>query len=485
MKNSEQIIRTRFAPSPTGYLHIGGARTALFSWLFAKQRQGTFILRIEDTDIGRSMQASVDAILEGLRWLQIDWDEGPYFQSQRMERYQEVIQYLVKKGKAYPCYCSKERLTELHNTQLKNKQKPRYDRFCRDKQSSAHNASDPFVMRFRNPIEGTVVFDDMIHGTISITNSELDDLIIVRSDGTPTYNFTVVIDDWDMKITHVIRGDDHINNTPRQINILNALDADLPRYAHVPMILGLDGKRLSKRHGAVSVLQYWDDGFLPDALINYLVRLSWAYGNQEIFSREEMINLFNINVVSHSPATFNPKKLLWLNQHYLKNQNPMLIMNAFAAQLIKLGIDYQRGPALEQVISLQAGRTKTLKEMAERSRYFFEDTIEYESKAAEKYLHLKIAKPLRLFRDRLAQLFSWEKELIHQTIIEVSEAYQLKLGQLAQPIRVAVTGDIVSPPIDATLYLIGRDLVLHRLDRAIDFLQIPVFFNKKRARLPI
>ncbi|MFW0060548.1 MAG: glutamate--tRNA ligase [Coxiella endosymbiont of Dermacentor nuttalli] len=481
MKNSEQIIRTRFAPSPTGYLHIGGARTALFNWLFAKQRQGTFILRIEDTDIGRSMQASVDAILESLRWLQIDWDEGPYFQSQRMERYQEVIQYLVKQGKAYPCYCSKERLIELHNAQLKNKQKPRYDRFCRDKQSNTHNASDPFVVRFRNPIEGTVVFNDMIHGTISITNSELDDLIIVRTDGTPTYNFTVVIDDWDMKITHVIRGDDHINNTPRQINILNALDADLPRYAHVPMILGLDGKRLSKRHGAVSVLQYWDDGFLPDAFANYLVRLSWAYGNQEIFSREEMINLFDINVVSHSPATFNPKKLLWLNQHYLKNQNPMLIMNAFAAQLIKLGIDYRRGPALEQVISLQAGRTKTLKEMAEHSRYFFEDMIEYKSKAAEKYLHLKIAKPLRLFRDRLAQLFSWEKELIHQTIIEVSEAYQLKLGQLAQPIRVAVTGDIVSPPIDATLYLIGRDLVLHRLDRAIDFLQIPVFFNKKRA----
>ncbi|MFW0056008.1 MAG: glutamate--tRNA ligase [Coxiella endosymbiont of Dermacentor silvarum] len=481
MKNSEQIIRTRFAPSPTGYLHIGGARTALFNWLFAKQRQGAFILRIEDTDIGRSMQASVDAILESLRWLQIDWDEGPYFQSQRMERYQEVIQYLVKQGKAYPCYCSKERLIELHNAQLKNKQKPRYDRFCRDKQSNTHNASDPFVVRFRNPIEGTVVFDDMIHGTISITNSELDDLIIVRTDGTPTYNFTVVIDDWDMKITHVIRGDDHINNTPRQINILNALDADLPRYAHVPMILGLDGKRLSKRHGAVSVLQYWDDGFLPDAFANYLVRLSWAYGNQEIFSREEMINLFDINVVSHSPATFNPKKLLWLNQHYLKNQNPMLIMNAFAAQLIKLGIDYRRGPALEQVISLQAGRTKTLKEMAEHSRYFFEDMIEYKSKAAEKYLHLKIAKPLRLFRDRLAQLFSWEKELIHQTIIEVSEAYQLKLGQLAQPIRVAVTGDIVSPPIDATLYLIGRDLVLHRLDRAIDFLQIPVFFNKKRA----
>ncbi len=474
MKNSDQIIRTRFAPSPTGYLHIGGARTALFSWLFAKQHQGIFILRIEDTDVDRSTQASVDAILDGLRWLQIDWEEGPYFQSQRIERYREAIQYLREKEQAYPCYCSKERLIKLRNTQLKNKQKPRYDGFCRDKQPRHRHTGDLFVIRFRNPTEGLVVFDDMIRGTISIANSELDDLIIARTDGTPTYNFTVVVDDWDMKITNVIRGDDHINNTPRQINILKALGADLPRYAYVPMILGSDGKRLSKRHGAVSVLQYRDEGYLPDSLINYLVRLGWAHGDQEIFSRDEMINLFDINAVSRSPAAFNPEKLLWLNQHYLKTQSPILMTEALATQLIKLGIDYRKGPSLEQVISIQAERTKTLKEMAERSRYFFEDVIEYEPKAVVNNLRPEITKPLQLVRDRLAQLQSWEKELIHQMIIEVAEACQLKLGQLAQPIRVAMTGDTISPPIDATLYLIGRDSVLRRLDRAVAFLHTPI-----------
>ena len=477
MESVKQIIRTRFAPSPTGYFHIGGARTALFSWLFAKQRRGTFILRIEDTDVERSTQASVDVILDGLRWLKIDWEEGPYFQSQRMERYQEAIQYLMEKGQAYPCYCSKERLIELRNIQLKNKQKPRYDGFCRDRQP--RDTCDPFVVRFNNPTEGTVVFDDMIRGKISIDNSELDDLIIARTDGTPTYNFTVVVDDWDMKITHVIRGDDHINNTPRQINILKALGADLPWYAHVPMILGSDGKRFSKRHGAVSVLQYRDDGYLPDALVNYLVRLGWAHGNQEIFLRDEMINLFDINAVNHSPAAFNQKKLLWLNQQYLKTQSPVLMMDAFAAQLIKLGIDYRKGPALEQVISIQAERTKSLKEMAERSRYFFEDT--YEPKVVTKHLQPEINKPLQLVRNRLAQLRSWEKELIYQIIIEVAEVCQLKLGQLTQPIRVAVTGDTISPPIDAILYLIGRNSVLHRLDNVINFLQTTAPSNKQHA----
>lgn len=469
MKDAEQIIRTRFAPSPTGYLHIGGARTALFNWLFSKQYLGTFILRIEDTDVERSTQASVDAILDSLRWLKIDWEEGPYFQSQRMKRYQEAIQYLIEKGQAYPCYCSKKRLIELRSRQLKNKQKPRYDRFCRDKQP--RDALNPFVVRFSNPVEGAVVFDDMIRGTISTENSELDDLIIARTDGTPTYNLTVVVDDWDMKITHVIRGDDHINNTPRQINILKALGADLPRYAHVPMILGSDGKRLSKRHGAVSVLQYRDDGYLADALVNYLVRLGWAHGDQEIFLRDEMINFFDINTVSRSPATFNQEKLLWLNQHYLKSQSPVLMTDAFAAQLIKLGIDYQRGPSLEQVISIQAGRTKSLKEMAERSRYFFEDIDE--PKAVVKCLQPEINKSLQLLRDRLAQLRSWEKKLIYQMIIEVARACHLKLDQLIQPIRMAVTGDAISPPIGATLYLIGRDSVLNRLDNAIDFLKIP------------
>ncbi|AIT62709.1 Glutamate--tRNA ligase [Coxiella burnetii str. Namibia] len=461
-------IRTRFAPSPTGYLHIGGVRTALFSWLFARQNNGAFILRIEDTDVARSTQASVDAILEGLRWLQIDWNEGPYYQSQRMDRYREVIEQLVKSDDAYRCYCSKERLIELRNTQLKNKQKPRYDGFCRDK--APRQSNEPFVIRFRNPVEGAVVFDDLIRGTISIDNRELDDLIIARSDGGPTYNLTVVVDDWDMKITHVIRGDDHINNTPRQINILHALGAELPHYGHVPMILGPDGKRLSKRHGAVSVLQYRDEGYLPEALMNYLIRLGWAHGDQEIFSREEMVQLFDISAVSRSPAAFNPEKLLWLNQHYLKTVSPTIIAKAFATQLEKAGTDLRNGPSLEQVIALQAERTKTLKEMAQRSFYFYQEVRSYDEKAARKHLLATIVEPLQRVRERLASLPSWEKEAIHEVIVETAQLHQLKLGQLAQPIRVALTGDIVSPPIDATLYLIGRDSALKRLDHAIRFI---------------
>lgn len=464
MKHSDRPIRTRFAPSPTGSLHIGGVRTALFSWLFAKQQGGNFILRIEDTDVERSTQGSVEAILEGLGWLQIDWDEGPYYQSQRMGRYRKAIQKLLDEGHAYRCYCSKERLIELRNMQLKTKQKPRYDGFCRD--TAPHKTNDPFVVRFRNPTEGKIVFDDLIRGTITVENDELDDLIISRTDGTPTYNLTVVVDDWDMEITHAIRGDDHINNTPRQINILRALGVALPQYAHVPMILGPDGKRLSKRHGAVNVLQYREQGYLPEALINYLVRLGWAHGDQEIFSRDEMIQWFDIQAVSRSTAAFNPEKLLWLNQHYLKTLSPVLMVDAFAAQLKMAGINYLHGPALEQVIVLQAERTKTLKEMAGRSRYFFEDIIHYDEKAAQKQLQPEIISLLQKVRDGLAALSSWEKELIHQVVLETAETAQIKLHKLAQPIRVAVTGGTVSPPLDATLYLIGRDSVLARLDRA-------------------
>lgn len=461
-------IRTRFAPSPTGYLHIGNVRTALFSWLFARQNNGAFILRIEDTDVARSTQASVDAILESLRWLQIDWNEEPYYQSERINRCREAIKQLLSEGHAYRCYCSKERLIELRKIQLKNKQKPRYDGFCRKKSPCGLRSS--FVIRFRNPMEGAVVFDDMIHGTISIKNRELDDLVIARSDGTPTYNLMVVIDDWDMKITHVIRGNDHMSNTPRQINILYALGAELPRYGHIPMILGSDGKRLSKRHRDISVLWYRDEGYLPQALINYLVRLGWAHGDQEIFSRKDMIQLFDINAISRSPAAFDPEKLLWLNQYYMKTLSPTLISEAFAAQLRKVGVCYKQGPALEQVIKLQADRTKTLKEMAERSLYFYQDVISYEEKVAYKQLKPSIVKPLRQVRDRLANLPNWEKESIHEVIVEISIADQLKLGQLAQPIRVAVTANTVSPPLDATLYLIGRKTVLKRLDGALNFI---------------
>lgn len=469
MECSNRPIRTRFAPSPTGSLHIGGVRTALFNWLFTKQQGGTFILRIDDTDLERSTQASVEAILGGLGWLQIDWDEGPYYQSQRVDRYRKAIQKLLDEGHAYRCYCSKERLIELRNTQLKTKQKPRYDGFCR--YTASHKTNDPFVIRFRNPTEGKIVFNDLIRGTIMVKNEELDDLIISRTDGTPTYNLTVVVDDWDMEITHIIRGDDHINNTPRQINILHALGAELPKYAHVPMILGPDGKRLSKRYGVVNVLQYREQGYLPEALINYLVRLGWSHGNQEIFSRDEMIQWFDIQAVSPSAAAFNPEKLLWLNQHYLKTLSPASIVDAFAEQLRMAGISYLQGPALDQVIVLQVERTKTLKEMAERSRYFFEDIIHYDEKAAQKQLQPEITSLLQKVRDGLASLSNWEKELIHRVILETAETAQIKLSKLAQPIRVAVMGDTASPPIDATLYLIGRDLVLARLDRAAHFIE--------------
>ncbi len=462
-----QTVRTRFAPSPTGYLHVGGARTALFSWLFARKHGGTFILRIEDTDVERSTKESMDAILQGMEWLHLDYDEGPYYQSHRFDRYRDVIQQLLDSGHAYKCYCTKERLEALRTEQQKQKQKPRYDGHCRD--LSPRESNEPYVIRFRNPKEGMVTFEDMIRGTITISNNELDDLIIARTDGTPTYNLTVVVDDWDMKITHVIRGDDHINNTPRQINILKALGAELPQYGHVPMILGPDGKRLSKRHGAVSVLQYCQEGYLPEALVNYLVRLGWSYGDQEIFSRDEMIQYFDVNAISRSPAAFNPSKLIWLNQHYMKTLSPILVAEPLGDQLKKLGVDYHQGPSLEQVVALQAERTKTLEEMAERSIYFYQDVTGYDEKAARKHLTPDIAAALKITHDRIAALTNWDKEAIHQVIINVAEESGLKLGKLAQPIRVAVTGNTVSPPIDATLFLIGQQQVVDRLKRAAIF----------------
>ena len=332
-------VRTRFAPSPTGYLHIGGARTALYCWLYARKTQGTFILRIEDTDLERSTPESVQAILDGMQWLGLNYDEGPYYQTKHFARYKEVIQQLIDEGKAYRCYCSKERLEKLREEQTAKKEKPRYDGFCRERTSKGEGA---YVVRFKNPLEGVVEFDDLIRGKLSFANTELDDLIIARSDGTPTYNFTVVVDDWDMKITHVIRGDDHINNTPRQINILRALGATPPFYAHVPMILGSDGKRLSKRHGAVGVMQYREDGFLPEALLNYLVRLGWSHGDQEIFSISELIDYFAIEDINRAPAAFNREKLLWLNQHYMKTSDRDHVARELLWHMEKLGIKTEK-----------------------------------------------------------------------------------------------------------------------------------------------
>lgn len=456
-------VRTRFAPSPTGYLHIGGARTALYCWLFAHQQQGVFILRIEDTDLERSTPESVQAILDAMSWLQLDYQEGPFYQTQRFARYAAVAEQLVAHNQAYRCYCSKQRLEELREQQLANKEKPRYDGHCRD--LTTHPVDQPYVIRFRNPNDGFVTFDDQVRGLLSFANNELDDLIIVRSDGTPTYNFTVVVDDWDMGITHVIRGDDHINNTPRQINILTALGAPLPIYAHIPMILGADGKRLSKRHGAVSVMQYRDEGYLPEALLNYLVRLGWSHGDQEIFSRTELLQLFGLKSINRSPAAFNPEKLLWLNQHYLKTSDPNHIANELAWHMQQLGIDYAQGPTLVEIIEAQKERCKTLRELAEKSRCFYQP-ITYDA-AAQKQLTAATQPLLQIILQRLNEVTHWHKDNLHQTLHDIASEQQLGLGKIAQPLRVAITGGTVSPPIDVTLVLLGKAKVITRLEQAL------------------
>jgi len=456
-------IRTRFAPSPTGYLHVGGARTALYCWLYAQKKKGTFILRIEDTDIERSTQESVQAILDAMDWLELGYEEGPFYQTKRFDRYNAVIEQLLKEGKAYRCYCSKERLEALREEQIANKLKPRYDGFCRDRKEPGEGS---FAIRFRNPDDGVVEFNDLIRGHLAFNNTELDDLVIARSDGTPTYNFTVVVDDWDMKITHVIRGDDHINNTPRQINILRALGATPPLYAHVSMILGDDGKRLSKRHGAVSVMQYREEGFLPEALLNYLLRLGWSHGDQEIFSRKEMVEFFDLDAVNKAPAAFNTEKLLWLNHHYIKNGEPEHVAKELAWHMERLGLDIKQGPPLTVLIKAQADRAKTLREMAEKSDYFYRD-VQFNDEAVNQHFTQEAAPVLIAVRDALVALKEWNKEALHLVVQTVCEKLGLKLGKVAPPIRVAVSGNTMSPSIDITLELLGRERTLQRLESAI------------------
>ncbi|MDR3476865.1 MAG: glutamate--tRNA ligase [Gammaproteobacteria bacterium] len=456
-------VRTRFAPSPTGYLHVGGARTALYCWLYARKMQGTFVLRIEDTDIERSTQESVQAILDAMEWLNLNYDEGPFYQTKRFDRYHEVVQLMLKEGKAYRCYCSKERLEALRTEQMTNKQKPRYDGLCRDLKEPGTGSH---VIRFRNPLEGVVEFNDLIRGPLSFRNDELDDLIIARSDGTPTYNFTVVVDDWDMQITHVIRGDDHINNTPRQINILRALGATPPLYAHVSMILGSDGKRLSKRHGAVSVMQYREEGFLPEALLNYLARLGWSHGDQEIFSREELVQLFDIPHINKAPAAFNNEKLLWLNQHYIKTGDPLHVAEELAWHMQQLGVDVSAGPALTDLIKAQAERAKTLREMAEKSLYFYRD-VQFDEAAVKQHLTQEAIPVIESMQNELTHLKEWTAEAIHQVVQNVAEKLTLKMGKIAQPMRVAITGSTVSPSIDVTVCLLGRERTLQRLSAAL------------------
>ena len=464
-------VRTRFAPSPTGYLHIGGARTALFSWLYARKNAGTFILRIEDTDRERSTQASVDAILEGMAWLELNYDEGPFYQTQRFDRYAEVIQQLLDSGHAYRCYCSKDELEQMREQQMARKEKPRYDGYWRERQHETPPAGVEPVIRFKNPHDGVVEFDDMVRGKITVSNAELDDLIIARSDGTPTYNFTVVVDDIDMNVTHVIRGDDHINNTPRQINIMQALGFTPPRYAHVPMILGADGQRLSKRHGAVSVMQYRDEGYLPEALLNYLVRLGWSHGDQEIFSRAEMVEYFNLESINRAPAAFSPEKLLWLNQHYLKTLPVETIEQQLIWHLQQQQLDITNGPAIADVINAQRERAKTLVEMVAISRYFYEDVNQYDEAAVQKQFKADTAETLRVVKDQLATIDDWQGTAIHHAINQACEQLGVKLGKVGPALRIAVTGGTSSPSLDVTLELIGKARSLQRIERAIEFIQ--------------
>ena len=454
-------IVTRFAPSPTGLLHIGGVRTALFSWLQARRHGGKFILRVEDTDRERSTDEAVRVIVEGMHWLGLDHDLGPYYQTQRFDRYGEVIGQMLAAGTAYRCYCSKEDLEQMRAEQAARKEKPRYDGRCRDRKDPAAGITP--VVRFRNPEAGDVVVRDLVHGDIVFRNAELDDLIIARSDGTPTYNFCVVVDDSDMGITHVIRGDDHVNNTPRQMNMIAALGHTPPAYAHVPMILGPDGAKLSKRHGAVSVLQYEEEGFLPDALLNYLVRLGWSHGDQEIFTREEMIALFDIGDVNKAASAFNPEKLLWLNQQHLMRTPPAKVACYLKPHLARLGLPADDEPLIEGVILAQRERTKTLKEMALASRFFFTDAFEPDAKAVAKHLTADALAMLAKLRERLAALAAWDSPAIHAAIEALAAEFGVGLGKIAQPVRVAVSGGTVSPPIDQTLALLGRERTLARL----------------------
>jgi glutamyl-tRNA synthetase len=459
-------VVTRFAPSPTGMLHIGGVRTALFSWLYARRMGGQFILRVEDTDLERSTPEAVRVILEGMKWLGLAHDQGPFYQTQRFDRYKAVIGDMLEAGTAYHCYCSKEDLDAMRADQQARKEKPRYDGRCRHGKGPGATSGNKPVVRFANPEQGDTVVEDVVHGAVTFQNKELDDLIIARSDGTPTYNFCVVVDDADMGVTHVIRGDDHLNNTPRQMNMLLALGKTPPVYAHVPMILGPDGAKLSKRHGAVSVLEYQEQGYLPDALLNYLVRLGWSHGDQEFFTRAEMVAAFDVRDINKSASALNPEKMLWLNQQHLVRSPPADVVPHLQWQLARLGIHSTDQALLEGIVVSQRERAKTLKEMAENSRFFFGDEVTLDPKAAAKHLTPEARALLAEFTARLGALTDWTAPAIHAALESFAQEKALGLGKIAQPMRVAVSGGTVSPPIDATLALLGKQRALARLSRA-------------------
>ena len=453
------MIRTRFAPSPTGYLHIGGARTALFSWAYARKHGGQFILRIEDTDLERSTDESVQAIFDGMAWLGLDYDEGPFFQMQRMPRYKQVIRQLLDAGHAYHCYCSKEELEAMREAQRAKGEKPRYDGRCRQRTTAVPGVNP--VVRFKNPLDGDVIIDDLVKGRVVVGNKELDDLIIARGDGTPTYNFCVVVDDWDMEITHVIRGDDHLNNTPRQINILQALGAPLPQYAHVPMILGHDGERLSKRHGAVSVMQYFEEGYLPEALLNYLARLGWAHGDEEIFSLDQFVQWFELEAISKSAAKFDPEKLSWVNQQYLKAADNARLVELARPFMAQDCCDPAHGPDTAHVFGLLKERVSTLKELADAAVYFYRP-IEAHADLRQQHLTAAVKPALEALTARLESV-EWQRAALSALIKEICAAHGLKMPHVAMPLRIMITGEAQTPSIDAVMALIGREEVLRRL----------------------
>jgi glutamyl-tRNA synthetase len=457
-------VRTRFAPSPTGFLHLGGARTALYSWAYARHFGGQFILRIEDTDLERSTPEAVQAILDGMEWLGLQHDEGPFYQMQHMDRYRAVIAQMLQAGTAYHCWCSAEEVDAMRERQRALGEKPRYDGTWRPESGKTlppqPEGRRP-VVRFRNPTEGNVTWNDLVKGEITISNDEMDDLIIARSDGTPTYNFCVVVDDWDMKITHVIRGDDHVNNTPRQINILRALDAVVPQYAHLPMILGADGEKLSKRHGAVSVMEYPEQGYLPEAVLNYLARLGWSHGDEEIFSMEQFCQWFDLSHMSRSAAQFNPEKLAWLNNHYIRQADDVRLADLVRPLLLRDGARFETGPELGAVIALLKERANTLVELADAAMMFYREP---HPNAALMAQHLTEAakEALTDYAERCRHI-DWTREALSATMKEVIAVRKLKMPQVAMPLRLILTGQLQTPSIDAVAQLVGRDTVLQRL----------------------
>jgi len=463
-----QPIRTRFAPSPTGYLHVGGARTALFNWLYARHTKGVFLLRIEDTDKNRSTAESVQAIFDGLQWLGIDWDEGPFYQSERLPLYQSMLETLIQSGKAYYCTCTPEQIEAMREKARAEGTKPRYDGTCRHKKLGPQPNA---VIRFKRPEIGTTVINDAVKGPIVFQNSELDDFVLCRSDGMPTYNFVVVVDDIDMRINTIIRGDDHVMNTPKQILLYQALGAELPLFAHVPMVLGDDRTRLSKRHGATSVTAYRDLGLLPDAFINFLARLGWSFGDQELFSRQELIEKFTIDHIGKSAGVFDPVKLQALNADHIQSATPQAIAPQVLPFLQQKGWAAENDAYLHRIIPTLQSRSKTLLEMADQARFYYVESVDFEEKAAKKFLKGNVIDPLRDLRSRLDELDDYKEANLETVFKGLLEAFDIKLGKIAQPVRVALTGTSVSPGIFEIIAVLGKQRVLQRLDKAIAFVE--------------